>query len=397
MKNYKILSAMRLLKSTIEIFVNSFFIMYFLKISDNNIFKLGIYYIIVNAVVYLIIFSTRNICKTKKRINLLRVGILLNLCYFLLIILMKESIVNYIYLMGIIYGLEEGFYYSIYNNFESSGVKNSDRAKFTGIYTALKSIISIIIPLLFGSIINEAGFGECTIIIVILVIFQLICSIIFEDIVLIDESKTNLKKYLNHIKNKTIIKEMYKVCFLNGFIFTGAFSSIVVIYIIKVMNSNLDLGIFTSIFAIITSILGFLFAKVIPKEKYSIFIKISTFLTVIGILLLIYKVNFIIVLLFNLFQTFTQTICNLIIGVLELDMANHKDIKDTYKVEYFTFMETAIFLGRMLGYILFIILGVATNILIGNLVLIIFALLIILLSYYSMRLQNKVIGDNNLE
>lgn len=310
---------------------------------------------------------------------------------------MKESIVNYIYLMAMIYGLEEGFYYSIYSNFESSGVKNCEKVKFTGVNISLIALISIIIPLVFGSIINEKGFGKCTIIIVVLVIFQLICSILFKDIDLIDESKTNIKKYLQHLKNNTIVKDMYRVCILNGFIFSGAFRSIVVIYIIKVMDSNLNLGIFTSIFAIISSIIAFLFANVIPKDKYSIVMKISTFFTVIGIILLMYKVTFITVLLFNFFQIFTQTICSLIISVLELNVSNHKDIKNTYKVEYFVFMENSFFIGRLFGYILFIILGVSSCLAICNSVLIIFIIIIILLVYYSMKLHNKLISNIDLD
>lgn len=261
MTNYRILSALRLLKSTIDIFINSFFVMYFLKLSNNNIPKLGVYYIIVNTVIFLSIFFVRNICKTNKRMYLLRIGIILNLLYFILIILLKDKIVDYIYLMGIIYGLEEGFYYSIYNNFESSGIKNSERTKFNGIYTSLKSIISIIIPLLFGSIINEAGFRECAVMVVILVIAQIACSIIFKDEKIKDISKSDIKGFIKIINKNQLLKKLYKLVLFNGILFTGAFSSIVIIYIIEVLNTNLDLGIFTSFFAIITSIIGYLFAK----------------------------------------------------------------------------------------------------------------------------------------
>ena len=56
MNNYKILSFMRILKSTIELFVSNFFVMYFLSVSNNNVPKLGSYYIIVYATVFLTIY-----------------------------------------------------------------------------------------------------------------------------------------------------------------------------------------------------------------------------------------------------------------------------------------------------------------------------------------------------
>jgi len=77
MNNYKILSILRLLKSTIGLFVNSFFVMYFLNISNSNIAKLGVYYILMYAVIFITIFLCKNLCKSKNRINVLRTGIIL--------------------------------------------------------------------------------------------------------------------------------------------------------------------------------------------------------------------------------------------------------------------------------------------------------------------------------
>lgn len=391
MSNYKILYSLRLLKSTIELFVNSFFVMYFLDISNHNIPKLGFYYILVYVTVFITIFLFRNQEKSKKRICLLRTGIILNFLYFLLILFLKEKLVDYMYLMGIIYGLEEGFYYSVYNNFESNGISNQERAKFTGIYTCIKSMIKIIIPLIFGTVITSSGFGKCTIVVLMLVILQLICSVLFKDIHLVDTNKTNLKEYRKIVVQNEIIKNMYRVCLLNGFIFTGTFNSIAVIYIIKVVNTNFNLGVFTSIFAIISSIIGYLFAKVIPKSKYSSILKYTTLLTVLGLLLIMIKTNFITVVLFNLFQTISSSLCSLIIDNSEIDIANHKEIKDKYKVEYFIGMEKNICIGRVIGYILYIMIGLSNSILLTDFILIIFMILIILLSYYGIKLRNSVL------
>ena len=392
MNNYKSLSFMRILKSTIELFISSFFVMYFLSISNNNVPKLGLYYIIVYMTVFLTIYFCKNVCKTNKRINLLRIGIIFNFVYFLLIYLLKEKLVDYIYFMAFIYGLEEGFYYSIYNNIESIGISNEERAKFTGIYTFFKSIISIIFPLIFGSIITESGFGSCTILILFLVITQIIFSFKYKDIKIDNPKKTNIKDYISIVKKSEILKKMYMVCFLNGFIFTGAFKSVVVIYIIKVLNTSLDLGIFTSIFAIISSIIGLLFAKAIPRRSYALILKITTLLTILGLVLLLFNSNLITVVLFNLFQTISQTLNTLIIGTSELNVSNINDVKKQYKVEYFVGMEFFTFVGRILGYMLYIVLGLAPNIIITNSILIVFILIIVLLSCNTIKLVKKV-GD----
>lgn len=266
MNNKKALFILRILKSIVEIFINSFFVMYFLSISNQNIVKLGIYYIIIYLTAYLSIRILGNYSKGKKRVNLLRVGIILNFIYFVLILFLKEDIIKYIYIMAIIYGLEEGFYYSVYNNFESISIKNSDRASFAGIYTIIKSLVSIIIPILFGSIITKSGFVKCTIIIVILTILQIITSFIFRDEKIVNRENLNLIYYKMLIKKYPTMKKMHHISLINGIIFSGAFQSIVTLYIIKVLNSSIELGIFSSVFAIITCFLGYFFAKILPKK-----------------------------------------------------------------------------------------------------------------------------------
>ena len=149
MNNYKVLFSLRTLKNILTNFVDSFLVLYFLDISDRNIVPLGIYKLVAIIAIYSVILLTRNFSKSKNRANLMRIGIILDFAYFLTIILLKDKVVNYIYLVGLLYGLEEGFYYSVYNILESDGITNEERAKFAGTYTAIESILSIIFPLIF--------------------------------------------------------------------------------------------------------------------------------------------------------------------------------------------------------------------------------------------------------
>ena len=116
MNNYKVLFSLRVLKSILSSFVDSFLVLYFLSISESNILPLGIYKLVAIFAIYAVMFLARNLCKSKNRVNMIRIGIILNFIYFLTIILLKENVVKYIYLVGLLYGLEEGFYYCVYNS-----------------------------------------------------------------------------------------------------------------------------------------------------------------------------------------------------------------------------------------------------------------------------------------
>ena len=387
MSNYKILFSLRVLKNILYSFVDSFLVLYFLDISHNNILPLGIHKIVQVTTVWVVIFLLRNLCKSKNRVVLLRVGIILDFVYFLTIILLKEKVVDYIYFLGFLYGLEEAFYYSVYNVLESNEVSNNERTKYIGSYTAVTALLTFISPIIFGSAINALGFIKGLTIMLVILILRIFLSFIFKDRNIPKYKKTNLKEYINIIKKEEKIKQLYKVDFFNGLTYSsGAVTTIITIYIIKIFSTNISLGVFTAIFNIITSILGILFAKYIKKEHYKSIIKVSMFFTITFLLIMIYKCNMITVVVFNLFQTFSKNLIDLINTNSKYNMANLKAIKKEYKVEYWIGIETALFLGRIISQSLFI-LTAFTN---SNLILYIFIIFLILYAKDSMKLQEVI-------
>lgn len=395
--NYKAISGLKIFKSVIDLFISTFFVMYFLNLSNDNLIPLVCYYLIVYFTVYFTIFSLRNICKSPKRVYLLRIGIILNFVYFLLIYFLKGNMVNYTWLIAIVYGLEEGFYYSVYNNFESSGITNDKRKKFLGMIYALKSILSIVIPLIFGSIMSVEGFDKCIIVVLVLVILQIICSFVFTDIAIPKKTRTNLKEFVKIIGNNIKIRQIFKVEILNGIIYSGAFNSIVTIYIIRTLKDSMSYGIFTSVFAIITTIVGFYFAKLSKPKNYAINLIISGVLTVSGIILIIFKCNFVTIIIFNLLQSYSKTIVELINSNSLMNIANIKELKDKFKVEYFLGMETFLVLGRTIGYLLLLTLAFFNTSIWTNIILILFAFLIVVFTKLSINLQRISMNDKKTD
>lgn len=393
MNNYKVMFLLRILKNILKTFLDSFLVLYFLQVSDSNILPLGIYKLIAICAIYAVMFFTKNFCKSKNRIYLIRVGIIINLIYFITILILREKIVDYIYLVGLLYGLEEGFYYSMYNNIESTAINNEERAKFTGHYTTVNAIMTIIFPLIFGGLIYKEGFIKSLIIIFVIVLFQIIISFKIQDKNIPKEQKVNLKGYKSIVKNNKNIQAEYKTQFFNGLTYSeGAFSYIVTIYIIKVFSNSISLGIFTSIFSLISALIGILFAKQIKPKYYSKIIKISMSFTLVLLCLMIYKCNMITIILFNLSQTFSKGIMDLINGNSESNISNLDVIKNKYKVEYWLGIETSLFIGRLVSNLLFILVAFIGS----NIMMYIFVIFLALFGMKSIKLQN-LLDENGIK
>lgn len=389
MNNYKILFSLRTLKNILTNFVDSFLVLYFLDVSDSNILPLGIYKLVAIIAIYSVIFLARNFAKSKHRANLMRIGIVLDFVYFLTIILLKNKVVDYIYLVGLLYGLEEGFYFSVYNIIESDGITNEERAKFAGTYTATESILSIIFPLIFGSLIYTTGFLKSLFVVFIIVIIRIILSFKYKDTNIPKINKINIKDYLELTKKDKKFKQMYIVEFFNGLVYSeAAFSYIVTIYIIKVFSNSFSLGVFTSIFSIITFIIGILFAKFIKKEHYAKAIKISMIFTIVSLVFMIFNCNAVTIVLLNLFQTISKKLKDLITGNNQANLSNDIKIQNEYKTEYWLANETSLVIGRIISSSIFILIAYTDL----TIMIIIYALFLILFTINSIKLQ-KIIEE----
>ena len=387
MKNYKVLMSLRLLKNILATFIDSFLVLYFLTISENNIIPFGIYKLIAVSTIFLTMFLLRNLCKSEYRKFILIFGILFDLLYFLAIIILQEKVIDYAYLLGILYGIEEGLYYSVFNSFESDGVDNKNRAKYYGNLKVYNSILSVIFPIFFGSIIAKTGFIKSLFIVIIIVILRVLLAFFFEDKNIPKENKTNLKVCLKIIKEEKEIKQLFKINFYDGLTYSnGAFKNIITIYIIKVFSDSFSLGIFTSIFSLIAGLMGYLFAHFIKRKEYPYIIRFTMTFTICSLIILIIKCNVITIIVFNLFQTISNTLLGLINDYSKANLSNIKSIRTKYKIEYYIFSDFYLFLGRVLSYVLFILIAF-----IGEIFIIpFFIMALILLTYNSIKLQKLI-------
>ena len=156
----------------------------------------------------------------------------------------------------------------------------------------------------------------------------------------------------------------------------------------------MSFGIFTAVFALITTIVGILFAKYIKPSSYINNIKLACVLTIIGIVLIAISCNPVTVIIFNLLQSYSKTIIVLINSNSSISISNIDAIKG-YKVEYFLGLEKRYFFGRMIGYILFIMLAISASVVWTDIVLGIFAIIIILLTRSLISLEKEFV-DNKI-
>lgn len=361
-KNPKILFSLCILKHVIDSFIDTFFVLYFLDVSSENIIPLGVYQILQVAVTYFTIYFLRNYARTKHRVGLMRIAMVIDIFYFLAIITLQTRVVNFAYLLGCLRGLEEGFYYSVYNIIESDGVKNRGREKFVGSYKAASHATSILLPIIFGSLIYKTNFIQSAIVVAVIVASRMLLSTFYKDQNLPHLKKTNLQKFRQLTARDSRFRRLGVSDLFYGIVFSSsAFTQIVTIYVVRFFSDSFTLGLLTSALSVVAGLVGIIFAKFLQKKHYNRFTGLSIVCTTISLLVMTFHCNIITVVLFKLFHTITKEGTSIIVDIDRANLCNDAKVKHEYKMEFWLNTEQHLVVGRLISNVLFIMMAFTDN------------------------------------
>ena len=390
-KGAKVLILDQGISKIISIFLNTFLAAYFYKISEQNIFYLSTYNIISWIVATIAAFMVADRIKRKNKINLYRFGTVLEVLYIFMIIVMKEKIVDYVWIMGIVVGVCTATTGFPFNMIESELISNDERSKYLGYKSAGTELVGVLVPVLLGAYITFYSYEVAAILILIFAILKLILSFYIQN-QNVQADKVNLKKFWEILKQDLTLRKLYAIEFLKGFNRHGVMSLVVSLLIIYQTNSDLELGKWTSFFSLLTIIAMYLFGNYYNKSKKNktlLFSAIPVLLSFIGIF---FSINMTTVILYNMSY---YVFMNIILNVTDKDLfdySNRELFKDKFNTEYFVFRELFLNIGRTLGYIMLLLfVGIPQNLGALNVLFAIIAISIILTIIMSKNLK----GDRN--
>lgn len=386
-KAAKILILDQSIGKVIGIFLDTFLAAYFYKISQHNIFYLSVYNIIGWAVATIGAFLVADIIKRKDKVKLYRFGTFVKALYIFIIIILGDKIVKYVYIIGIMYGISTATTGFPYNMIESEQISIKERSKYIGYASVATEIIGLVMPILLGAYITITSYKIVAILILIFSIFKLILSFGIKN-KNIQKSKINLKDFYKIIKKDFTLRKLYLIEFLKGINRYGVMSLVVSLLIIYQTNNELELGGWTSIFSLFTIISMYLFGKYYKethKKKILIYSIIAILISFIAIL---YEINMITVIIYNVVYYVFMNIILKITEVNLFDYSNKEPFKTKFNTEYFIFRELFLNIGRIIGYIILLLLvGATQNLSYLNLIFIFITISIIAVVYISSNIE----------
>lgn len=364
-KDAKLLIASDLIYTLTAVFIETFLVAYFLKVTNENITTISVYYIIIYTLLSIgNIFIGKIIKKmpTKSK-HIMSFGIVTRALFILFIVLLSDKIATNYILIAVIYAFSEILYWCAHELIYIDVTNNSNRKKYMSVRKILSKIINIISPIILGTSIELYSFTKIAIYVFILSVVQIIITLFIKtDIKNEEKQKYDFKKFIEYIKNNKLQKiKKYSLSGIAYGIVESSISTLIIIITIMTFKTSLNLGILTTIFSICSMLSLMLYNKFYNKNNAKFILSLCSIIVVCGVIGLLINISKTSLIIYNFCYTTTFCIFDVVYNIRKGDLVKECGI-EKYREEYIGYTSISIGLGRIIGYILMLIVSFTSNI-----------------------------------
>lgn len=371
---WKYFLATNLSSNIIGVFKDIFLGIYFLKITDGNIAKVSLFYIVCYLGYVTFIYIINKFLRTDL-LKSFRFGLFLNLLQCLCLVIAKERISEYIIHFAVLNSIANAFYcfpqqilikrVNKYNNFK----------KYFSFNDILEKIINLVFPIIFGYMITM---GSYTLVFLLLSIVTFISFIISFYIKIEDteQDEINLKYFFAKIKEDKKQKPMMYMSIrsaLRSLSSFGVIKTLIVILTYLTVNSELSLGGINSFTTIISIITIYVINRYINRKDLSkIFIPVAIMQSIVIIFLATslstinanqslaifstsINIMFLLILIYNIVNAISNPVFELANKIIYFEFMDKQNIDVKDEANYIFYFEIIGHIFRSIGYIILII------------------------------------------
>lgn len=341
----------------LAIALSNTFVSIFLWKLKKNLFLIGWFYLVQYFTVAITFLFAGWICKQVDRTIAIRIGVILQAGFYLLVLFLGNKAGNFVTVLGILFGIGNGFFWMAYNvlYFEITSAENRDR--FNGINGFLGSLTGMAAPLLSGWLITRTGelSGYRMIFLLSLIVFFIAIVVSF----FLKRRKAKGKYRLFHVLSFAFRKKsawywVHRAMLFQG-LREGVFSFLTGLFVYFATTSELVLGTFYTISSLISMFSFFVVGRWIQQKWRSRSIFLGTLF--MGLVSLPYVFTFklwaVFVMGFGIFLFYPFYLAPLTSTAFDVIGKNEQSV--AHRVEFVVAREIALNAGRILSSSAFLI------------------------------------------
>lgn len=354
MSEKKSMFTITVLKNAIDVYFDTFFVFYFFSVANYEVLPLAKYYLTFYLLQGVAFFVIRNAMKRNIKAPYFRIGISLQALFIALILILKEHIIDYVYLVASVKGIAGGFFHYPRNILNSEKVGNEERQKYEGFTNAVNRIVSIVIPLILGVLLTFFTYIEIGKVVFLMFVLMFIVSFWIKD----GEfrcQKFEFKKFYKLLKENKDVRLCLTIPFLSGFSYSsGVMGTIITLLKITSFKTNLALGYVDSLCALLGLLVTILYTVKIKKKSFEVLSYISGISLCIALISLAVHPSLIVLVTYLLIRNSLVKLLELIDDHVTTNFSNFPVLKE-HKAEYYGLRDMIFSASRSVGQVVLLV------------------------------------------
>ena len=356
-RDLRLIIAFYALRNISDLFLGTFLVSFIMHLSTNEIVAVSTYKLFEYAATCAGFFLFARWCKQYEKVYVLTLNLIPKIILLCAIILLGEEVVDYLILLGMLYGIGAAAFHLPMNTMIGEKATNNIMNKFIGTKNSVMLIMKIATPIILGFFIDAASYTEMAVVVLGLTIIELGLTFLMKRSKNRCDKPIDLSGFCRRFLRFPVIRTMLGMEVLRGFAI-GLLGTVITMYTVYMFQTDLNLGIFTTIFAIFSIITSWAFGRWGRKKYYPYLLTLCMLIILTSISVFVYKTTPITFLMYNFTYATAIILLELICSVGVFNLSRSRYVTDNYKVEYFVFRDFALFLGRWVGFVGLMYIGV---------------------------------------
>lgn len=356
-RDLKLLLAFSALRNVTDLFLGTFLVSFIMQLSVNEIVSVSAYRLFEYVATCAGFFLFAKWCKRYDKVAVFALNQIPKIALLGAIIFLGNRVVDYVIPLGVLYGIGASMYHLPMNLMVGEKVDSKIMGYFVGTRTAINYTVRTIAPVLLGVFIDVGSFIEVSYVILALAMLEFILSFF------LTASRHRTRKPLDFggffrcMFRFAVIRKMFLMEVLRGF-GLGLLTSVITMYTVYMFKTDLNLGIFTTVFAVMSIIASYSLGRLSDKHFYR-YVMIGCLITIlICMAVFVWNTNPVTFLIYNTMYATAISLLDQFCAVQMLNVSKSKCVTANHKIEYFVFRDFALFLGRWAGFVGLMYIGV---------------------------------------
>ncbi len=346
--NRKYIAIIAFLRKFLSVFFSLFFNIYILKIVNNDmnfILKYTVYSVIL---AFILEYISLKIINSKNAGIFYKSSFVLSVICIILLIILKENVVKYIYLIKTLDTMKSTFYAIPYELIVIGSNTNKSMSSYLANLNILENITTVLTPIFSGFVIEKFSYNVLFIILGLETMLIIVIASNIKDFTVQDE-KMNLREFWKVAKDKICLKDIYKCMFFRRISSQGAITELLPIVLFLRLGTELSFGSYNTMFAII-SIISLQILKVINNKNINKkFYPYMAIIIFISSLMVVFNTNFITLLIYYILMNSFGTIiesesCSAVYAAIKVDNL------EKYRKEHIMSFNIYMIIGQIISY-----------------------------------------------